>query len=192
MGWCTINIDTRETKDQELVRDRVEMRHSGMLDSQTKKGINIVNGDNRWVFVKYGAYSKKIFCTAQDNYHKERVYVANIPRPRQEELACVATKQNEPRNYKNFRVYDEVNSDDAINNIIATEWVPIEKEKHDEAKETKARLCLRGDMEEPLHKFCRNLPTVNKMSLKSLVSIATGQKWVIETCDVERTFLQSD
>ena len=90
MGRRIINIDTKENKDQELVRDVVEMRYSGLLDSQTKKGINFVNKDNRLVFVKSGAYSKKIFCTAQVNYHKESAYVANIPRARQEKLACVA------------------------------------------------------------------------------------------------------
>ena len=70
--------------------------------------------------------------------------------------------------------------------------VLIEKEKHDGTKVTKARLCLRGDMEKSLHTICRESPTVNKMSLKILLSIAVSQGWVIKTCDVERAFLQSD
>ena len=59
MGWRTISIDTKEIKDQELMRNMVEMRYSGLLDCKTKKGINIVNGNNWLVFVKCGAYSKK-------------------------------------------------------------------------------------------------------------------------------------
>ena len=118
--------------------------------------------------------------------------MVNIPRSRHGEPACVAAKQKELRDYKNFEVFDVVDSNDATDNIIATEWVLIEKEKQDGTKETKARLCLRGDMEKSLHKICRESPTVNKMSLKILLSIAVSQGWVIKTCDVERAFLQSD
>ena len=46
MGWRTVNIDTKETKDLELVKDMAEMRYIGMLDSQTEEGVNIVNDDN--------------------------------------------------------------------------------------------------------------------------------------------------
>ena len=192
LGWRTTNLSTKETKDLELVRDMAEMRYMGMLDSQTEEGINIVDDDNKMVFVKFGAYSKKIFFTAQANYHEENVFVVNIPRSRHGEPACVAAKQKELRDYKNFEVFDVVDSDEATNNIIATEWVLIEKEKHDGTKVTKARLCLRGDMEKSLHTICRESPTVNKMSLKILLSLAVSQGWVIKTCDVERAFLQSD
>ena len=33
MGWRTVNIHTKETKDLELVKDMAEMRYIGMLDS---------------------------------------------------------------------------------------------------------------------------------------------------------------
>ena len=47
MGWRTVNINTKETKDMELVKDMAEMRYIGKLDSQTDAGINIVNDDNQ-------------------------------------------------------------------------------------------------------------------------------------------------
>ena len=81
-----------------------------MLDSQTEEGINIINHDNQLVFVDFGAYSKKIFFTAQANYHEESVFVVNIPRSRHGEPACVAAKQKELRDYKNFEVFDVVDS----------------------------------------------------------------------------------
>ena len=87
---------------------------------------------------------------------------------------------------------DMVDKDNATDNIIATEWVPIKKEEHDRTKETKARLCLRGDMKKSLHKICGESPTVSKMSLKILLSIAVSQGWAIKTCDVERALLQLD
>ena len=55
LGWRTTNLSTKETKDLELVRDMAEMRYMGMLDSQTEEGINIVDDDNKIVFVKFGA-----------------------------------------------------------------------------------------------------------------------------------------
>ena len=61
--------------------------------------------------------------------------------------------QKELRDYENFEVFDVVDNDEATDNIIATEWVLIEKVKHNGTKETKARLCLRGDMEKSLHKI---------------------------------------
>ena len=48
-------MNTKETKDLELVRDMAEMRYMGRFDSQTKEGINIVDDHNGMVFVKFGA-----------------------------------------------------------------------------------------------------------------------------------------
>ena len=59
-------------------------------------------------------------------------------------------------------------------------------------KVTKARLYLRGDLEKSLHQICRESPTVNKIYLKILLTIAVSQKWTVKMCDVERAFLQSD
>ena len=47
MGWRTVNINTKETKDMELVKDMAEMRYIGKLDSKTDEGINIINDDNQ-------------------------------------------------------------------------------------------------------------------------------------------------
>ena len=191
-GWITTNINTKEIKNLELVRDMAEMRYVGVLDSQTEEGVNVVNRANQLVFVEFGDYTKKVFVTAQANYHEENVFVVNIPRSRHGEPACVEAKQKELRDYRNFEVFDIVDAADATDNIIATEWVLVEKEKHDGTTVTKARLCLRGDTEQALHKISRESPTVNKMSLKILLSVAVSQGWQIKTCDVERAFLQSD
>ena len=83
------------------------------------------------IFVEKGAYNKKIFFTAQANYHEESVFVVNIPKSKYDEPACVEAKQKELRVYKNLEVFDVVNIDEATNDIIATEWILIEKEKQD-------------------------------------------------------------
>ena len=191
-GWSTINIHTKERRDLELVKDMTGMRYVGRLHSQTKEGIYVVNDDDQIIFVEKGAYNKKIFFTAQANYHEESVFVVNIPKSRYDEPACVEAKQKELRDYKNLDVFDVVDIDEATNDIIATKWILIEKEKQDGTKVIKARLCLMGNMKESLHKICNEVPTVNNKSLKILLSIAVSQGWEIRTCDVERAFLQSD
>ena len=167
-GWSMVNIHTKERKDLELINDMTGMRYIGMLHSQTEEGVNIVNDDNQLVFVEEVAYSKKIFFTAKVNYHEESVFVVNIPRSRHDEPACLDAKQKELRNYKNFDVFDAVDTDEATDNIIATEWVLIEKEKQDGTKVIKARLCLTGDMEESLHKCGKSISSVRPDSMRSL------------------------
>ena len=46
--------------------------------------------------------------------------------------------------------------------------------------------------EKALHNIPRESPTVNKISVKLLVTLAVSQGWDIRSCDVERAFLQSD
>ena len=91
------------------------------------------------------------------------------------------------RDYKKYDVFDVVDTEEATDNIIATDWVLIEKEKQDGTKVIEARLCLIGDVEELLHKIRRKAPTVNNKSLKILLSIAVSQGWKIGTGNVERT-----
>ena len=75
LGWSTTNINTKETKDLELVRDMAEMRYLGRFDSKTEEGIFITDDDNKVVFIEFGAYCRKVFFTAQTNYHEENVFV---------------------------------------------------------------------------------------------------------------------
>ena len=148
MGWSTINIHTKERRDLELVKDMTGMRYVGRLHSQTKEGIYVVNDDDQIIFVEKGAYNKKIFFTAQANYHEESVFVVNIPKSRYDEPACVEAKQKELRDYKNLNVFDVVDIDEAASEVIATEWILGEGEEQDGAKVVRARLCLMGDMKE--------------------------------------------
>ena len=139
-----------------------------------------------------GAYNKKIFFTAQVNYHEESVFVVNIPKSKYDEPACVEAKQKELREYENLNVFEVVDINEAESEVIATEWILVEGEEQDGAKVVRARLCLMGNMKESLHRICKQIPTVNNKSLKILLSIAVSKGWEIRTCDVERAFLQSD
>ena len=190
-GWTTQNVNTKEERNLELIKDMADMRFIGTLESETEEGINVINVNDERIFVEHGAYTKRIFFTAVTNYHEEQVFVVNIPRSRHTEPACIAAKQKELRDYEHYEVFDVVDYPDS-DNIISTEWVLVEKEKLDGTKVTKARLCLRGDQERALHSIPRESPTVNKISVKLLVTLAVSQGWQIRSCDVERAFLQSD
>ena len=190
-GWTVQNINSKETQDLELVKEMVDMRFIGMLTEDNSDGIQITNTNNETVFVEYGDYSKKVFLTAVTNYHEEQIFVVNIPRARHGDPACVAAKKKELNDYDNFEVFDVVDTPDS-DNVIATEWVLVEKEKMDGTKVVKARLCLRGDQEKSLHRIPRESPTANKISIKLMVMLAVSQGWDVRTCDVERAFLQSD
>ena len=191
MGWTTQNISTKVMADMELVKDMVDMRFIGTLESESEEGINVVNINKERTFVQFGDYTKKVFFTAPANYNEEQAYVVNIPRSKHGEPACVAAKLKELKDYENFEVFDIVDKPKDAS-VIATEWVLVEKEKLDGTKIIKARLCLRGDQEKSLHKIPRESPTVNKISIKILITIAVSQGWDVRSCDVERAFLQSD
>ena len=190
-GWTVQNINTKEERNLELLRDMVDMRFIGSLESEEEDGIHVVDINKEQTFVEFGAYNKKVFFTAVSNYHEEQTYVVNIPRSKHREPACVTAKQKELRDYDNFEVFEVVDRPDS-DNIISTEWVLVEKEKLDGTKMVKARLCIRGDQERALSNIPRDSPTVNKISIKLLVTLAVSQGWDIRSCDVERAFLQSD
>ena len=42
-GWNTTNVHTRERRSLDLVEDMVEMRYVGILRSQTKEGLKVIN-----------------------------------------------------------------------------------------------------------------------------------------------------
>ena len=95
------------------------------------------------------------------------------------------------KDFQNYDVYEVVDKPEN-KNIIGTEWVLVEKEKPDGSIVTKARLCLRGDQEQGIHLIPRESPTVNKISVKILVTLAISQGWDVRSCDVERAFLQTE
>ena len=190
-GWTVRNVSSKQESDVELVKEMVDMRYVGFLEEETADGVFVTNLNNEKTFVRHGDYNSKVFFTSFAEYEEEKTYVINIPRSRHGEPDCVAAKQKELRDFKNYDVYEIVEKPNN-KNIIGTEWVLVEKDKPDGSKVTKARLCLRGDQEAGIHQIPRESPTVNKISVKILVTLAVSQGWDIRSCDVERAFLQTE
>ena len=117
----------------------------------------------------------------------EEAMVVIIPRYMHYQPDCVQAKEKELQNWEDFGVYEEVLDDGQ--KTLSTNWVLVRKMIED--KETvKARLCVRGDLEEDVDTIRKDSPTVNKTNIKLFYLVAMHKKWKIKTADVKAAFLQ--
>ena len=98
-------------------------------------------------------------------------------------------KMKELEDFDTFDVYEEV-SKPKYPNLISTNWVLVDKENENGEIKRKARLCMRGDCEKNKHLIPTDSPTVNKLILKLMLTIAASKGWDITCSDVTRAFLQ--
>ena len=111
----------------------------------------------------------------------EEVLAVMMPREMKDSPECLAAKEVELQKLKDFDTYQEVKDDGQSR--ITTTWVLTMK-----GKEVKARLTARGFQEEDEHP--KESPTMQKYSLRILLTIASAKGWTIETVDVKSAFLQ--
>ena len=114
-------------------------------------------------------------------------YAVNIPFWRFHEKECVKAKRTELEKFDEFDVYDEVI--DEGQKTIGCRWVLTEKFKEGK-KCVKARLCVRGDLEDT-QEIRTDSPTVRKGNINILLVVAATEGWTITTSDVTAAFLQS-
>ena len=114
-------------------------------------------------------------------------YAVNIPFWRFHEKECVMAKRIELDKFDEFDVYDEVV--DEGQKTIGCRWVLTEKFKEGK-KCVKARLCVRGDLEDT-QEIRTDSPTVRKGNINILLVVAATEGWTITTSDVTAAFLQS-
>ena len=112
---------------------------------------------------------------------QEEVLAVMLPKERRDSPECIAAKETELQKLKDFDTYQEV--EDEGQNRITTTWV-LTLKGHD----VKARLTARGFQEEDEHP--KESPTMQKYSLRTLLTIAAAKRWPIETVDVKSAFLQ--
>ena len=134
----------------------------------------------------------QVFFTSEtEAVEPDEVYLTMIPKSRHNEEESVKAKETELSNFKTFDVYEEVSRPKA-GNLISTQWVIVDKQKEDGSIVRKARLCMRGDTEKNKHLIPVDSPTVNKITLKLMLTIAKSKGWEIRCSDVSRAFLQTD
>merc|ERR550532_1948751 len=111
------------------------MRYIGPLAEETEEGFLIKSkGQEVYYF-----YERK-------EPGGESVLVVNIPRTKHNEPRCVAAKEKELSDWKEFKVYEVVDEPADKKKVIGCEWVLVEKERKGQ-KVVKARLVARGDLE---------------------------------------------
>ena len=132
-----------------------------------------------------------VFFTSEPQEADDEVYLTIIPRSRHNEAESIQAKEKELENFTTFDVYEEVTKP-ADAHVITTQWVIVDKETEDGKIVRKARLCMRGDNEKNKHLIPTDSPTVNKITLKLMLTIAASKGWEIRCSDISRAFLQTE
>ena len=135
--------------------------------------------------------SQVFFTSEPEAAEPEEVFVVTLPRSRHNEPDSVRAKETELENFGVFDVYEEVKRPQG-GNLIDTNWVIVEKELPDGTIVRKARLTMRGDKEKNKHLIPTDSPTVNKIVLKLMLTLAITKGWTIQCADITRAFLQTE
>ena len=119
--------------------------------------------------------------------HPVDVLATLVPAHLHNDPDIIDAKLQEIEKWKSFEAMEEV-ADDGQERIDCR-WAVTRKEGHDGLKVgIKARFCIRGFKE---HEVIRSdFPTVDRMSLKILLSLAGNFGWNIASIDITSAFLQ--
>ena len=113
----------------------------------------------------------------------QSILAVMVPRAERNSEACSIAKQQELAKLKEFDTYQIV--EDKGQDRITTTWVLTEK-----ADTVRARLTCRGFQEED--DFPTDSPTIQKASIRMILTIAATSKWNIQAIDIKSAFLQGD
>ena len=173
--WNVNDLHEKERRDLDPTITMTEERYVGKLHSQTRGKIHITDED-QIILSEKEAYKKKILLAAQANYYKEGTLAISAPRPKYDEyeehneLTGLKIKWHGLQQYENLSVFWIINTNEAI----VTEWPVIENQKQKGVKRLEAKVCLAENMNEPLHKICRQVPIVSRPA-ETPVKLNPGQ-----------------
>ena len=135
--------------------------------------------------------TQKVFFTSLNDEQIEECFIVTLPRSEHNKPHAVKAKKKELENFDEFDVYDVVNTP-GKGTILPTQWVLVQKEDESGQLHTKARLCIRGDLEPNKHLIPTDSPTINKITLKTILTVAASKGWSLQTSDITRAFLQTE
>ena len=104
-----------------------------------------------------------------------------------ETFDVVEAKLKELENWKNNKVYNEV--DNEGQNLISVRWVITEK-IIDGITRMKARLVARGFEEIENHNIRKDSPTCGKENLRLMFLLTSAHEWKVNSMDIRAAFLQ--
>ena len=133
----------------------------------------------------------QVFITSVEDKTVEECFVTVLPRKEHNRPDAIKAKRKELENFHVFDVYDIVDCP-SNTHLLSTNWVLVEKEDDKGNLNTKARLCIRGDLEIDKHLIPTDSPTINKITLKIILTLAAARGWSLQTSDITRAFLQTE
>ena len=178
-------------------KDRIEIKENnawerGIVVSKAGKStgkystwynIKLDNGKEFSTDIKHRDVRKLTTEEAMATWVTHEVFAVMVPRADRNNDACQEAKDQELSKLKEFDTYQVV--EDQNQDRITTTWVLTEK-----ADIVKARLTCKGFQEED--DFPTDSPTVQKSSIRLLLTLATTFLWAIQTIDIKSAFLQGD
>lgn len=111
----------------------------------------------------------------------EEAFMVLVPKEDHGSESCLLAKKEELNKLAEFNTYKEV--ENTGQDFITTTWVMSKK-----GDAIKARLVARG-FEETVN-IQSDSPTLSKVGLRILATIAAARNWIIETTDIKSAFLQ--
>ena len=117
------------------------------------------------------------------------IYGVNIiPRSDWKNEEVREAMRNEIKKYESFEAYEEI--DDNGQKCIPMKWVVTRSSDEGKNQPIKARLCIRGDLENGKENIRADSPTAGKDTLKLALMISANQRWRIKSCDIKSAYLQ--
>jgi transposase InsO family protein len=177
--------DRIEIKEKNRWERGIILNPAGKASGKYKDWYNIKldNGKTFNTNVRHRDIRKLTNEEAMLTWVTQSVLAVMVPRAERNSEACNIAKQQELDKLKEFDTYQIV--DDKGQDRITTTWVLTEK-----ADTVRARLTCRGFQEED--DFPTDSPTIQKSSVRMILTIAATSKWNIRAIDIKSAFLQGD
>ena len=111
-----------------------------------------------------------------------------VPKREYKTVEVQSAMKSELEKFKAFDAYEEV--EDKGQTSIPIRWVITRKPNDGKDQPVKARLCMRGDMEEGKGSIRADSPTAGKDTLKQAMLVAANEGFSVKSIDVKSAYLQ--
>ena len=188
-GWYNFQLDNGQIFNGEAAERQIRYEaNSNDEVSDYEEVAFIIKLDNGKTIKVDNIHERKIWMEKEEESTAillltEETLAVMVPKEKRDSPEALVAKIEELKKLEVFNTYKIV--EDEGQERITTTWVLTEK-----GKEIRARLTVRGFQEEG--SFPTDSPTVQKHTIKILLSIAATEGWDIKTTDISSAFLQGD
>ena len=181
-GWYNLQLDNGEVFPDNIANRQVRYENQEEDEDEILVVMKLDNGkiikmrhqEDRRIRIENEEDCLALLC-------QEEILAVMVPKDERDSPECVAAKKVELEKLKIFNTYQVV--EDNGQERITTTWVLTQK-----GDEKRARLTARGFQEEA--NFPTDSPTVQKHSIRLILTVASTNNWDIKTTDITSAFLQ--